>query len=122
MPSCHCSDSKSGPATVAPSSNIAYTIVVTNNGPATAMALVLTDAVPAGTTFVSASGAGLTCSTPPAGGTGTVNCTLASLAPAGEHQAVVTAYDALGQLGFQRVMIATAPETRAAAPAEGARR
>lgn len=38
------------------------------------------------------------------------------------HQAVVTAYDALGQLGFQRVMIATAPETRATAPAEGARR
>jgi biopolymer transport protein ExbD len=25
------------------------------------------------------------------------------------HQAVVTAYDALGQLGFKRVMIATAP-------------
>lgn len=25
------------------------------------------------------------------------------------HQAVVTAYDALGQLGFRRVMIATAP-------------
>ncbi|HZH43096.1 MAG TPA: biopolymer transporter ExbD [Lysobacter sp.] len=32
------------------------------------------------------------------------------------HQAVVTAYDALGQLGFRRVMIATAPETRRAAP------
>lgn len=30
------------------------------------------------------------------------------------HQAVVTAYDALGQLGFKRVMIATAP------PATGA--
>lgn len=28
------------------------------------------------------------------------------------HQAVVTAYDALGQLGFRRVMIATAPEAR----------
>ena len=27
------------------------------------------------------------------------------------HQAVVTAYDALGQLGFRRVMIATAPQT-----------
>ncbi|MBB1089185.1 biopolymer transporter ExbD [Lysobacter sp. SG-8] len=26
------------------------------------------------------------------------------------HQAVVTAYDALGQLGFKRVMIATAPQ------------
>ena len=25
------------------------------------------------------------------------------------HQAVVTAYDALGQLGFRRVMVATAP-------------
>ena len=28
------------------------------------------------------------------------------------HQAVVTAYDALGQLGFREVMIATAPEVR----------
>ena len=28
------------------------------------------------------------------------------------HQAVVTAYDALGQLGFRQVMIATAPEAR----------
>jgi len=33
------------------------------------------------------------------------------------HQAVVTAYDALGQLGFRRVMIATAPETGAAGKA-----
>ena len=29
------------------------------------------------------------------------------------HQAVVTAYDALGQLGFQRIMIATAPAPKA---------
>ena len=33
------------------------------------------------------------------------------------HQAVVTALDALGQLGFSRVSIATAPEQRAAGPA-----
>ena len=33
------------------------------------------------------------------------------------HQAVVTAYDALGQLGFTRVMIATAPQPAGAAPA-----
>ncbi|MCF7220585.1 ExbD/TolR family protein [Marilutibacter chinensis] len=32
------------------------------------------------------------------------------------HQAVVTAYDALGQLGFKRVMIATAPQPAGAAP------
>jgi len=28
------------------------------------------------------------------------------------HQAVVTAYDALGQLGFRQIMIATAPEPK----------
>ena len=33
------------------------------------------------------------------------------------HQAVVTALDALGQLGFQRISIATAPERTAAGPA-----
>lgn len=40
-----------------------------------------------------------------------------------QHQAVVTALDALGQLGFQRVSIATAPEQAApkqAAPEQGA--
>lgn len=31
------------------------------------------------------------------------------------HQAVVTAYDALGQLGFRKVMIATAPTPKAPA-------
>jgi biopolymer transport protein ExbD len=34
------------------------------------------------------------------------------------HQAVVTALDALGQLGFVQVSIATAPETRGSAGAE----
>lgn len=28
-----------------------------------------------------------------------------------QHQAVVTAYEALGQLGFRQIMIATAPQT-----------
>ncbi len=32
-----------------------------------------------------------------------------------QHQAVVTAYDALGQLGFRKVMIATAPTPKAPA-------
>ena len=35
-----------------------------------------------------------------------------------QHQAVVTALDALGQLGFVQVSIATAPETRGGARAE----
>ena len=33
------------------------------------------------------------------------------------HQAVVTAYDALSQLGFHRIMIATAPQQASGAPA-----
>lgn len=33
-------------------------------------------------------------------------------------QAVITAYDALGQLGFRRIANATAPEQRAPGPAE----
>ena len=36
------------------------------------------------------------------------------------HQSVVTALDAIGQLGFHRVAIATAPEAAKAAPASGA--
>ncbi len=32
------------------------------------------------------------------------------------HQAVVTAYEALGQLGFRQVMIATAPQPKEGAP------
>jgi biopolymer transport protein ExbD len=34
------------------------------------------------------------------------------------HQAVVTAYDALSQLGFHRIMIATAPEQAPGTPAQ----
>ena len=38
------------------------------------------------------------------------------------YQAVVTVYDALGQLGFRRIMSATAPPAGAgAAPSEGKR-
>jgi biopolymer transport protein ExbD len=33
------------------------------------------------------------------------------------HQSVVTALDALGQLGFRRISIATAPEQRSGAQA-----
>ena len=33
-----------------------------------------------------------------------------------QHQAVVTAYEALGQLGFRQVMIATAPQPKEGSP------
>ncbi|MBT8337464.1 MAG: DUF11 domain-containing protein, partial [Gemmatimonadetes bacterium] len=48
----------SGPATAAPSTQITFTASVTNVGPSTATAIVVTDTLPAGVTFVSATGGG----------------------------------------------------------------
>lgn len=49
---------KAGPATAAPGSTVTYTLTVTNNGPSPATAVVTTDTLPAGTTFVSATAGG----------------------------------------------------------------
>lgn len=63
---------------------ITYTIVVDNLGPSTASTVLLTNAIPSGTTFTSlSSAAGWSCSTPAVGATGTVSCSIASLLPAG---------------------------------------
>jgi uncharacterized repeat protein (TIGR01451 family) len=53
---------------------ITYTIVVTNNGPSTATSVVVTDQLPAGSSFVSATPSG-SCT-----GTSTVTCSIASIA------------------------------------------
>ncbi len=73
----------SGPAIISKGSNITYSVTVTNNGPIDAQDVVMSDALPIGTTFVSeaqSSGPGFTCTNPPAGATGSVNCTLTTLA------------------------------------------
>ena len=64
---------KSGPASVLASSNLTYTISVTNFGPSSASSVVVTDSLPANVTFVSATGGGLNNS-------GVVNWTLGTLA------------------------------------------
>jgi endo-1,4-beta-xylanase len=79
--------------------DLSYTITVTNNMdndqepilstdddlPAENVSLV--DTIPAGTVFKSLSApAGWSCSTPPVGGVGSVNCTAASLAPGASAQ------------------------------------
>ena len=72
---------KSGPASANAGTNITYTITLTNSGPSNAANVSLTDAIPANTTFVSESqtnGQTFSCTNPPAGGTGTVTCTIAS--------------------------------------------
>src|SRR5208282_1817519 len=64
---------KSGPAFVSATSNLTYTISVTNFGPSSAGGVVVTDSLPANVTFVSASGNGIN-------GGGIVNWSLGTLA------------------------------------------
>jgi uncharacterized repeat protein (TIGR01451 family) len=59
---------------------ITYTIVVSNAGPESATKVTLTNSVPAGSTFVSATTTQGTLKTPAAGATGTVTATLGGLA------------------------------------------
>jgi uncharacterized repeat protein (TIGR01451 family) len=76
---------KSGPATIVAGNPISYTLTVTNNGPNTAQSVTLTDTLPAGTTFVSeaqSAGPAFTCVNPSVGGTGTVSCSIVTLASA----------------------------------------
>ena len=76
--------SKSGPAQATAGSNVTYTVSVFNGGPdavstATTGNITLTDVIPAGMTFVSATpSAG--CTTPAVGSGGTITCTITSLA------------------------------------------
>ena len=64
---------KSAPANVIPGSALAWTMNVTNNGPATSTGAQVTDTLPAGVTFVSASPGCVFAA-------GTVTCTLGTLA------------------------------------------
>jgi uncharacterized repeat protein (TIGR01451 family) len=70
------------PDPVTAGNNITYTINFTNNGPSDAQTVTVTDAVPANTTFVSASvttGSGWSPSAPAVGGTGNVMFSKASV-------------------------------------------
>src|SRR5439155_982812 len=74
---------KTGPASVTAGTNVTYTITFNNAGPSDAQNVTLSDALPAGTTFVSeaqTSGPAFTCVNPPAGTTGTVSCSIGTLA------------------------------------------
>jgi uncharacterized repeat protein (TIGR01451 family) len=71
------------PDPVSAGADITYTITVVNDGPSDAQNVVLTDVVPVGTTFVSFtqdSGPDFDCTVPTVGSTGTVSCTIDTLA------------------------------------------
>jgi len=65
---------ESGPAAAAVGSPVTYTLAVSNGGPASAVGVVLTDAIPAGTTYFSSTSSQGSCS-----GTSTVVCSLGTL-------------------------------------------
>jgi uncharacterized repeat protein (TIGR01451 family) len=67
------------PNPVKSGANLTYTIVVRNNGPDTAINISMNDVTPTGTTFFSVTPGAGSCTAPPVGGIGTVNCTLASM-------------------------------------------
>ena len=74
---------KTGPATAAAGANVAYDVMLTNLGPDPTDVLTLSDAIPAGMTFVSEvqnSGPAFTCTNPAVGAGGTISCTLPTLA------------------------------------------
>ena len=74
---------KSGPGEAAAGSDVSYAVTITNFGPDAASDATLTDPIPTGMTFVSAtqdSGPTFSCSTPAVGDPGTVTCSIASLA------------------------------------------
>lgn len=76
-------------------SQVAFSITVANNGPDPAGDPTLTDAVPAGATFVSFtqdSGSAFLCSTPAPGGGGDVSCSTASLAAGAEAAFTLTVH------------------------------
>jgi uncharacterized repeat protein (TIGR01451 family) len=68
------------PTVAARGTTITYVIEVMNNGPDAASGVNIVDAIPAGATFNSVSVSAGSCTVPAAGGTGTVTCSVPTLA------------------------------------------
>jgi uncharacterized repeat protein (TIGR01451 family) len=79
-------------ATVDAGTNVTYTVTLTNNGPADAGNVTVTDNIPFGLSFVSlTTPAGWNCSTPAPGGTGIITCTKTSVLDGESDQFTVVA-------------------------------
>jgi len=68
------------PSPVPHGTNLKYTLNVTNKGPDIAVSTVVSNATPAGTTFVSFMTSAGTCTAPALGATGTLSCKVGNLA------------------------------------------
>src|SRR5207244_6569430 len=81
------------PSPVPHGTNLKYTLNVTNKGPDAAMSTVVTDATPAGTTFVGFTTSLGTCTAPAVGGAGTLSCKVGNLANGAKATVTLTVKD-----------------------------
>ena len=84
---------KTGPAVASGGANLSYTLTVSNAGPSIANDVVLTDALPPGTTFVSLvqqNGPAPSCVAPAVGTTGTIQCSFSTFGPGASAQFLLT--------------------------------
>ncbi|MEO7253054.1 MAG: DUF11 domain-containing protein, partial [Casimicrobium sp.] len=103
--------SKVGPATVLPFGMVRYSLVASNNGPATADGATVTDTFPnvlTGVTWTCTASAGATCGA--ASGSGNLNLSLPTFA-AGSQATIVVTGTAPGSGTFQNSSRVTAPPT-----------
>ncbi|WNG20265.1 choice-of-anchor A family protein [Cystobacter fuscus] len=71
----------SAPAEANAGDPLTYTYLVKNSGPGIAANVIVTQPLPANTTFVGLNAPGATCTTPAVGATGTVSCNVGALNP-----------------------------------------
>jgi uncharacterized repeat protein (TIGR01451 family) len=81
------------PSPVPHGTNLKYTLNVTNKGPDVAVSTVVSDATPAGTTFVSFTTSAGTCTAPALGATGTLSCKVGNLASGVKATVTMTVRD-----------------------------
>lgn len=102
---------KSGPvpSIVATNTNIGYTIVVRNAGPASAAGVTVTDILPAGTSFVSAT-------SPCSSSIGTVTCSLGTMASGGSTTIalVINSPSSTGSFDNTATVVSTTPDPNTA--------
>ncbi len=75
-----------------PDTDLTYTFTVANGASTTATGVVANEVLPTGTTFVSLSAPGSSCTTPSVGGTGTVSCTIGNILPSSSYTFTVTVH------------------------------
>ena len=101
---------KTAPATTTVGANITFTVTVGNNGPDVATSANVNDVLPSATTFVSinqTTGPTFTCSTPSVGSSGTVSCSIATLASGAVAQFDIVVNVSAGSEGTTLINTAT---------------